>query len=438
MNGLRTPLIFLVAALLLVIVAESTKRKPIDWSDGFGSGQTKPFGGLILHDRLAGHFGVESVGEIDETFWEMEQGRDLPEEGTIVIVTDRVAFDRLETETMLEWVAGGRHLLIAARKFDGFFGDSLGIRTEGDPGWMPTIDGTSELARGKVELVNPQFSDPIAEIPTRFRLTFLSTFDEDLAVVLERMLSASQTEAEEEEDDEPTGTTDAEEEIAEEDDPAAELGDRVTTIRMTIGEGTIVLSSVPEGFSNIALMTDDGRRRTDRLLSYLPEGEVYWSSYHKPVAASTGGGRGESIFSYIRSRPLLNQAWILFLAGLAAFVIFALRRRQRIIPVVTPPRNETLDFVETVGQLYHDRGTPGGVAEKRIASLLEYVRTRLDLATNRLDDLFARRLADRSGLPYEKTAPLVAALRRPSDGMTAADLIELDRMIEDFYEETRR
>ena len=98
----------------------------------------------------------------------------------------------------------------------------------------------------------------------------------------------------------------------------------------------------------------------------------------------------------------------------------------------------TLDFVETIGRLYHDRGTPAGIAEKRITSLLEYIRTRLNLATTSFDDLFARRLAERSGIPHEKIVPLVAAMKTKGATMSEGELLRLNRMIEDFYEETRR
>ena len=58
------------------------------------------------------------------------------------------------------------------------------------------------------------------------------------------------------------------------------------------------------------------------------------------------------------------------------------KRKQRIIPVITPLKNTSLEFVETIGRLYYQKGTRSGIAHKKIIFFLDFIRTRYNIATN--------------------------------------------------------
>jgi hypothetical protein len=144
--------------------------------------------------------------------------------------------------------------------------------------------------------------------------------------------------------------------------------------------------------------------------------------------------------SYIQSRPPLYTAWLLLMGGLLLFIIFAARRRQRIVPVIEPPRNVTLDFIETVGNLYHDQGSFTDLAVRRTGSLLEYIRENLSLPTSTIDETFVHRLSERSGVEHEHIAQLASWITRAERGATfeAPDLLTYNREIEYFYGNTER
>ena len=83
-----------------------------------------------------------------------------------------------------------------------------------------------------------------------------------------------------------------------------------------------------------------------------------------------------------------------------AFVIFETKRKQRPIPVIKAPRNESLDFIKTVGNLYFEQSDHKNIADKKIQYLLEYVRTHYHLSTTEITNPeFHEHLAHKSGNP---------------------------------------
>ena len=65
--------------------------------------------------------------------------------------------------------------------------------------------------------------------------------------------------------------------------------------------------------------------------------------------------------------------------ALLLYVVLEMRRKQRTIPVMTKPKNDSLEFVKTIGRLYHDKGDHKNLCRKMSAYFLEHVRNRYKL-----------------------------------------------------------
>jgi hypothetical protein len=128
------------------------------------------------------------------------------------------------------------------------------------------------------------------------------------------------------------------------------------------------------------------------------------------------------------------------LAGGALFILFRARRRQRIIPVVRPHANATLEFVDTVGRLYYQRGNHDDLARKKIAHFQEYLRNHLKIDGRTLDEPTASRITSRSGVSSELVEQVVSAIDRANQTrqMSADDLLRLSKPIDEFYKLARR
>ena len=127
------------------------------------------------------------------------------------------------------------------------------------------------------------------------------------------------------------------------------------------------------------------------------------------------------------------------LAALLLFVVFRAKRRQRVVPVVAPPRNTTLDFVATVGRLYYQHGDHANLASKRVAYFLDHLRTRLRLPTGSPDADFRARVAERAGVEPAVVDGVFDAIERTAGrtSVTEDELMRLSRAIERFHAASR-
>ncbi len=430
MKQYAIPMALLVLSLLLVVFSESSRPKHVDWSPGYRGDETKPLGSYILRDQLGDLFPDQEITDVDQTLYEalFDSERTIEPGSNYILITDELSLSVLDTRSFLEFIREGGQALIAASSITGPLADSLVLETE-QTFALQQVGGPEQGEIGE-HPEKPAFriTTPSAGEDRTYSIRIPRSgwdgarhfilFDEDMTRIVE--------------------TTAEELPIGVEQTDRARL---ITTLRIELDAGEIILTSLPETFSNVTLLEEEGLKRASVLLSYLPTAPIYWDEYYKPSGRMEGGSGGSgSPMSYIMSRPALYTAWLLVLGGLLLFIIFAARRRQRIIPVVDPPRNVTLDFIETVGNLYHDQGSFTDLAVRRTTSLLEYIRENLSLQTGTIDDLFVRRLSERSGVAPERIAQLTSWIARARHGTTfeAPDLLAYNREIEHFYANTER
>ncbi|GAB3707943.1 hypothetical protein GCM10027592_42570 [Spirosoma flavus] len=202
-------------------------------------------------------------------------------------------------------------------------------------------------------------------------------------------------------------------------------------IRIRYGKGHFFIHNLPLAFTNYYVLDEKSSDYAFKALSYLPALPTYWDEYQKKGRFDEDQ---QSIFRYIRSQPALNWAYYLVLFGLILYAIFAGKRTQRIIPVVDPPANTSLDFVKTVGRMYFHQGGHDNMARKKIQFFLADLRERYGLNTNSLDKEFTEILAQKSGVSLDDASELTRLLRsaQKSISLSEFDLLTLNRAMETF------
>lgn len=202
-------------------------------------------------------------------------------------------------------------------------------------------------------------------------------------------------------------------------------------VRYRLGMGHITLHAAPLVISNYFLLQPGNRAYLDGIWHSFPPtiSKVYWNSYYKRTTEAANLG---VLLRYPATRWGLSFA----IAILLIYVLFGLKRRQRIIPVVPAVENASVSFVETVGRLYYNRSNHANLAEKMIQHFLEWVRTYYYLDTTRLDDVFVQNLVSKSGKPEAEVSSLVNRIhdvRLSGDGMSEAVLFSLYQQFQSFY-----
>ena len=189
--------------------------------------------------------------------------------------------------------------------------------------------------------------------------------------------------------------------------------------------------TVPLAFTNYFILTGKNKRYVEQALSYLPQNAsgLYWDEYYK-----LGRGGPTTPLRVILSRPALRSAYFLALASIILFLVFQSKRRQRIIPIIEAPRNDSMDFVETVSRVYYNQQNHRNIALKKVTYLLDRFRTHYGLQTQMLDEDFEQRLSQKSGAPLNLVQELVSMVHRirHNETILAPELMHFSRLIDEF------
>ncbi len=218
-------------------------------------------------------------------------------------------------------------------------------------------------------------------------------------------------------------------------------------VRITYGKGAVLLHTTPIAFSNFYMKKEKGLEYADRVLAYLPEGPIYWDRYSDYESYyRRGWGRrpartqrtlsNDSPLQYILSQPPLAWAWYVGLSMALLFLLFRAKRRQRIIPVLEPNTNTSMEFVATIGQLYFQQNNHRKLALQKWRLFLAYIRDRYHLPTKELDEAFIKKLAERSGVADSALRPmfrLAHNIERSEVFLSENTLIDLHKMLDGFY-----
>ncbi|MBO6630391.1 MAG: hypothetical protein JJ936_02300 [Psychroserpens sp.] len=165
-------------------------------------------------------------------------------------------------------------------------------------------------------------------------------------------------------------------------------------------------------------------------MSYLSDDTIYFDSRNK-----IGSELGSSPLRYIRSQPPLRWAWNIVLLTTLLFMIFNAKRKQRVVNVIDPVKNTTVDFTKTIGNLYYETKDHDNLIDKKITYFLEYIRRVYYLDTQLLDDKFVKNLSLKSGKDQEDVKKLITQIvyLRAKRNCSEANLLQLNKAIEAFY-----
>jgi hypothetical protein len=209
-------------------------------------------------------------------------------------------------------------------------------------------------------------------------------------------------------------------------------------VRVKYGKGTIFLHNQPGVFSNVSMLDESNSADyVTHILSYIPQDKpLIW--FVEGQTFHTGRPVNETSLSVIFRYPALRMTWLLFVYGMLLYVLFNTRRRQRIVPVVKPLKNTTVEFVQTIGNLYFQEGSTSNILGKKIIYFLDRVRNTYYLETSRLDNDFAIKLQSKSGKDKELIDAILTSIRDFQKLRTAiqVDLINFNNLIEEFWKET--
>lgn len=206
-------------------------------------------------------------------------------------------------------------------------------------------------------------------------------------------------------------------------------------IHLKAGKGNFFVHLEPLAFSNYFLLHKNNIDYYEKVISLMqPDAKkVVWDEYY--LAKRDKPEKKQGWLTVLFRYPALRAALLTAIIALLVYVLMEMRRKQRPVPVIRKPKNESLDFVKTIGRLYYDKGDNQNLCTKMAAYFLEHVRNKYKLATGVLDDEFINNLHYKSGVEKEEVRQIVSSIQyfEKAKVVSNEQLISFHRQVESFY-----
>jgi hypothetical protein len=385
----------LVVLLALIIYTDATKPIPIDWSQNYDLNEKAPYGLYVFDQEYQKIIEKDALKKTTVTAYEfLENDYDYDSlvntyktKGTVLNIAPENQIDEESAQELLYYVTHGNSVFISANSFPKVLEDSLRFKLEVE------YPSPNQL---KVFLANPNLGTKKYTLDKGFETTFFSKID-----TLNTTLLGYQTSKE---------------------------GKNVNFIKVAYDKGFFYLHTQPVAFSNYSLLKENRHEYTEKIISYIPKGTIIWL-----IKGQNGEIKSGSPITYWLSQPALKYGWFLLLIGLVIFMIFNAKRKQRVVPIIKPLPNTTVDFTKTIGNLYYQEGDHQNVIDKKIIYFLEKIRNEYLIETTILDDKFIHKLQLKSGKNIDDIKNVVRLInyqRTTYNQSIEDDLLELNNAIE--------
>lgn len=205
-------------------------------------------------------------------------------------------------------------------------------------------------------------------------------------------------------------------------------------IHIKIGKGNLYYHLSPLSFSNYFLLYANNINYFEKIFSQFLKNTpvVIWDEYTR----NTNGAKGEKDWlGALLKDPNLRTGILIAMLFILIFALTEMRRKQRIIPILPKPVNDSMDFVKTVGLLYYEKGDHTNLAQKISTYFLEHVRSRYKLFAKTHEPAFVKELSYKSGVNERLVDEIVRQINQIENGesFTETELIILQKNIENFY-----
>jgi len=386
-----------VLTLAAIFAMEYNKPKKINWYPSYVSHHKIPYGTYILNDLMEKYF-PNNVLQIQKPPFELLRRADSIK-GTYFFVNETVSFEEAELNALLEWVDQGNTLFVASDYFEKKLLDTLHLE-------QTNVYNDEQLEPlFYYELVNPKIKHQRVEFTKDYYTTSFDRLDTLHTTVLGQVYSPSDS----------TDTTTK----------------HINSIKQVFGNGEIILTSFPKAFTNYFILKDNNQEYTAGLLSYLDKNEqIYMDNFHK----SGKSFYTSPMYLFLNTKEF-KWAYYLVLIGALIYIIFEGKRKQRAIPVVTPLKNQTLAFTRTIADMYFEKGELPLITKHKIDYFLEYIRSKLHVSTQNLEDeTFLRNLSLRSNTDLKEVKTLMTMISKlkAKQYVTETELKNLNQKIQAF------
>lgn len=379
--------IYFFIAVLFVMLLQLYFPNPINWNKNFNTQNKDPYGLYVFNQELPNLLKDQKLSKTSLSPYEyFSDSLQSPiNETTFLIIQNNNAFDKSSGIKLLEKVKEGADLVISLENyyytFSNFLSDSLQVNFYNEK-------------VNQLYFVHENFSKDTLEIKDAYNYIYTVKYPENHQVL-------------------------------------AKMEHNPVFISTKYGKGTIYLSSTPILLTNYYLLNEkkDFSKFTEAFTSVIKKKNVIWFDEHHD---SNSQIQNQSIFKVLFKHQSLRFAWYTLIIGLILFVFFYGKRKQRIIPIVEPLKNTTIEYIETVGNLYYQENNHTQLLDKQIKYALNQIRIEWHIPTQQMDEDFKKRLQQKSLASEETINDFVSFITHfdLKHNYSQTDLIRFNELVE--------
>ncbi len=379
----------LYAALFIILLViwgifQANKKEITNWGKNFNVKEKTPFG-LYVFDHEAQHLLGNQLTKTNENPFHYYRKYTSKKPHNILVVESDI--DKSSWEKILEQVKNGSDAMLITEYIPENISDKIEVKFS-DYGFY------SE--KNVLKLTDKNLSNEyliLDKFPSEAKIDFINPKFE----ILGKTINGSREE-------------------------------QVNFIKTNYGKGHIYIHTEPLFLTNYYLLKSGNNRYAESVFGYLKNQETVWFLDSIQTQST-------SPMRVILSKPALRYAWWLFLSGMLLFIIFNAKRKQRIVPIIEPLKNSSVDFVKSIGNLYLQEGDFHDMMAKKAQYFLYKIRLDLLLDTKDLDDEFAKKLQVKTQKSPEMIKELLELIKKAQDpysNVIREDLIRMNTLINEI------
>ncbi|PQA91594.1 hypothetical protein B0A69_17490 [Chryseobacterium shigense] len=373
--------IFIVVMVILALL-EVNKKETTNWRKNFNINEKSPFGLFVFNNEAKDLF-KNNLKKIEQTPYDYYTQHKKGVHNIIVIEKE---LDKESWKKILDQVSNGSDAMILVSHISKDISDSIGYHSS----------DISFEEENVLKLTDKKYQNDFIKLdkfPSGRGFSYIKPKVEVLGKTVEKNNS-----------------------------------DQANFIKVQFGKGTIYAHSEPLFLTNYYLLKPGNIKYAQDVFSYLQDRETIWF-----VENDTKVSR--FFMRFVLSNPALKYAWWLFLGGLLLFIFFNAKRKQRVVPVLEPLRNTSVDFVKSIGNLYLQEGDFHDMMAKKAQYFLNKVRMDLLIDTQNLDAEFAKKLQLKTGKNIEMINEAIVLIRKGQDpyaNVMKEDLTRLNKLLDEI------
>lgn len=397
-----------LAVVLVLFFYFNFRNKRYNWYENYKAESDQPYGTAfimkLLEKETPGSFTYNTKKPLREVLTPSLQN------SAYVFIGNGIFFDSTDAEALVNFIARGNDAFIACE-----FAHNLIIRQ------VLTNECTEEVSyfNTKTITVQANFYNPAFYTTTPYSFSYRMQ-DEDIENTWHYL--------------DPSMLCDSVKSLV----PLGYLEpSHVNFFKIPYGEGNLYIHTNPVMFSNYFMAKEENLPYASSAFSHLKYDDLIWDEFSKIPMRYYGNDLRNSPLYFMMQQPSLRYAWWVLLVSIILYILFVAKRKQKIIPVMEPRTNTSLQFINTIASLHYHHQNHSDMARKKMRHFLHHVRTRYNLSTQKTDDVFIRKLSLKSDVSEQDIQTIFDHYRvvEKFKDITVSRLAEFYNLIDNFYKQ---